>query len=184
MTQDSAQSGASPDRFISTDHSLYFEDMEVGQIYRSSSRTLSEADLTMFSMFSGDWNQVHSDAEYMEANGGKRLLHGVLGIAVITGLMDKAGWFTSSAIAMTGIDDWKFRLPLCIGDTVTMEMEILGKRLVSAGDKGHLDRQFTLYNQHGEIAQQGRCGFLLKLRDEAAATTLDRRSVTTPAARG
>lgn len=156
-----------PRRVISADHSLYFEDMDAGQVYRSSARTLSEADLTMFSMLSGDWNQVHSDAEYMAATGG-RLLHGVLGIAVITGLMDKAGWFARSAIAMTGIDDWKFLRPLFIGDTVTMEMEILGKRLVSAGDKGFLDRQFTLFNQHGEIAQQGRCGLLIKLRDEAA----------------
>ncbi|MBM6591354.1 MaoC/PaaZ C-terminal domain-containing protein [Brevibacterium sp. RIT 803] len=172
MTQDPAQFGASTGRFISTDHSLYFEDMDVGQIYRSSSRTLSETDLTLFSMVSGDWNQVHSDAEYMEAGGG-RLLHGVLGIAVITGLMDRAGWFTSSAIAMTGIDDWTFKRPLYIGDTVTMEMEILGKRLVSAEDKGFLDRQFTLYNQHGEIAQQGRCGFLIKRRDESAVNAQD-----------
>ena len=154
---------------ISADHSLYFEDLEEGQVYRSSSRTLSEADLTMFSMFSGDWNQVHSDVEYMAEQGSGRLLHGVLGITVVTGLMDRAGWFARSAIAMTGIDDWKFLRPLFIGDTVTMEMEILGKRKVSAGDKGYLDRQFTLYDQHGEIAQQGRCGFLIKLRDQAPA---------------
>lgn len=149
---------------VSTDHSLYYEDLEVGQIYRSSARTLSEADLTMFSMFSGDWNQVHSDAEYMKESGG-RLLHGVLGIAVVTGLMDKAGWFASSAIAMTGIDDWKFLRPLRTGDTVTMEMEILGKKVTSSGEKGFLDRQFTLYTQDGAIAQQGRCGFLVKVRD-------------------
>ncbi|GAA1869710.1 MaoC/PaaZ C-terminal domain-containing protein [Brevibacterium marinum] len=154
----------SPERnVISTDHSLYYEDLAVGQVYRSSSRTLSEADLTMFSMLSGDWNQVHSDVEYSRADGGQRLLHGVLGIAVVTGLMDKAGWFTSSAIAMTNLDDWNFLQPLHIGDTVTMEMEIVGRRVVSAGDKGIVSREFTLIDQHGEIAQRGRSGMLIKL---------------------
>lgn len=145
-----------------TDNSLYFEDLEVGQVYRSPARTLTEADLTMFSMLSGDWNQVHADAEYMEDRGG-RLLHGVLGIAVLTGLMDRAGWFAQSAIAMTSLDDWKFLTPLRIGDTVTVEMEILSCRKVSAGDKGFVDRRFTLFNQHGEKAQEGRSGFLIEL---------------------
>ena len=144
-----------------TDNSLYFEDLEVGQVYRSPARTLTEADLTMFSMLSGDWNQVHADAEYMEDRGG-RLLHGALGIAVLTGLMDRAGWFAQSAIAMTSLDDWKFLTPLRIGDTVTLEMEILSCRKVSAGDKGFVDRRFTLFNQHGEKAQEGRSGFLIE----------------------
>lgn len=152
---------------ISTDHSLYYEDLAVGQVYRSSSRTLSEADLTMFSMFSGDWNQVHSDAEYSKASGGQRLLHGVLGIAVVTGLMDRAGWFTSSAIAMTNLDDWNFLRPLRIGDTVTMEMEILSRRIVSAGDKGIISREFTVINQHGEAAQRGKSGMLIKLSPDS-----------------
>lgn len=145
-----------------TDNSLYFEDLEVGQVYRSPARTLTETDLTMFSMLSGDWNQVHADAEYMEDRGG-RLLHGTLGIAVLTGLMDRAGWFAQSAIAMTSLDDWKFLTPLRIGDTVTVEMEILSCRKVSAGDKGFVERRFTLFNQHGEKAQEGRSGFLIEL---------------------
>ncbi len=145
-----------------TDNSLYFEDLAVGQVYRSPARTLTETDLTMFSMLSGDWNQVHADAEYMENRGG-RLLHGALGIAVITGLMDRAGWFAQSAIAMTGLDEWKFLTPLRIGDTVTVEMEILSCRKVSARDKGFVDRRFTLLNQHAEKAQEGRSGFLIKL---------------------
>lgn len=145
-----------------TDNSLYLEDLAVGQVYRSPSRTLSEADLTIFSMLSGDWNQVHADAEYMQNQGG-RLLHGALGIAVLTGLMDRAGWFAQSAIAMTSLDDWKFLTPLRIGDTVTVEMEILSCRKVSAGDKGFVERRFTLFNQHGEKAQEGRSGFLIEL---------------------
>ena len=76
---------------------------------------------------------------------------------------NRAGWFTSSAIAMTNLDDWNFLQPLHIGDTVTMEMEIVAKRVVSTGDKGIIDREFTLFNQHGEAAQRGRSGMLIKL---------------------
>lgn len=157
------QSSVPKPYLVSTDHSLYYDDLEVGQVYRSASRTLTETDLSMFSMFSGDWNRVHSDAEYMESQGGQRILHGVLGIAVVTGLMDKAGWFDGSAIVMTGLEDWKFLQPMFVADTVTMEMEITERRVVSAGDKGFIGRLFTLYNQRGEAVQKGSSGLLIKL---------------------
>jgi acyl dehydratase len=159
---ETAQRSASGSRPVSSDRSLYYDDLEVGQIYRSASRTLTETDLSMFSMLSGDWNRVHSDAEYMESQGGQRILHGVLGIAVVTGLMDKAGWFDGSAIVMTGLEDWKFLKPIFVGDTVAMEMEITDRRLTSAGDKGFIGRTFTLYNQHGKALQRGSSGLLIK----------------------
>ena len=45
--------------------SLHFEDLAPGQVFVSTGRTVTETDLTMFSMLSGDWNPIHADAAFM-----------------------------------------------------------------------------------------------------------------------
>ena len=37
-------------------HTYYLEDFKPGQVFTSTGRTITEADLTFFSMISGDWN--------------------------------------------------------------------------------------------------------------------------------
>lgn len=145
--------------------SLYFEDLEVGQVRRSLGRTVTEADLTVFSMLSGDWNPIHSDAEFArESLAGERLVHGAFGIALMTGLMDRAGWFADSAVAMLSIDDWRFVKPILIGDTLHCEMEISALRLTSNGTTGVVGRTFRLINQTEEVVQQGDCPALVRVR--------------------
>ena len=144
---------------------LFLEDLAAGQSFRSQGRTITEADLTMFSMLSGDWNPIHSDAEFAKATPfGERLVHGVFGIAVVTGLMDQAGWFRTSAIAMLDIEGWKFALPITIGDTLTCRMDITSVRRTSKGDAGVVGRRFTLENQHGKAVQSGDIGMLVRVR--------------------
>src|SRR5690606_8993861 len=50
---------ARPARTAMSSHSLYFEDFHAGQAFESGARTITEADLTIFSMLSGDWNPIH-----------------------------------------------------------------------------------------------------------------------------
>lgn len=144
---------------------LHLEDLAVGQAFRSQGRTITEGDLTMFSMLSGDWNPIHSDAEFAKTTPfGQRLVHGVFGIAVVTGLMDQAGWFRTSAIAMLDIENWKFALPIAIGDTLTCRMDITAVRRTSKGDAGVVGRRFTLENQSGKAVQYGDIGMLVRVR--------------------
>lgn len=145
--------------------SLFFEDLEVGQRYTSLARTTTETDLTMFSMLSGDWNPIHSDAEFArETKAGQRLVHGVYGIAIVTGLMDRAGWFADSAVAMLNINDWSFTSPIFIGDTLHCDMEITSLRLTSAGTTGIVGRRFRLINQNDQVVQEGECPALISCR--------------------
>lgn len=145
--------------------SLYFEDLEVGQTYTSLSRTITETDLTMFSMLSGDWNPIHSDAEFCkQTRFGERLVHGVFGIALVTGLMDRAGWFAESAVAMLSVDGWTFHEPLLIGSTVRCEMEISSLRLGSSGHAGVVGRTFRLLDQRDVVVQQGESPALISCR--------------------
>jgi len=150
--------------------SLYYDDLEIGQVLRTPARTVTETDLVTFAMLSGDWNAIHSDAEFAGRTFyGQRVVHGLFGIALLTGLMERAGWFSDSALAMLGIERWSFRGPIFVGDTLRCEMEVLDKRVTSKGDRGIVARRFTLHNQRDEVVQSGDIGLMLRLAPEVAA---------------
>jgi len=136
--------------------SYYLEDFTPGQVFHSSGRTITEADLTMFSMISGDWNPIHADVEFARATRyGQRVVHGTLGIAICTGMLHQLGIFEKSVIAMLGLRDWNFKKALLVGDTVHLELEILSVEPGKSGRSGKLGRRFRLLNQHGDVAQEG-----------------------------
>jgi acyl dehydratase len=149
---------------------LYYEDLEVGQVFDTPGRTVTETDLVTFSMLSGDWNPIHSDAEFARGTFyGQRVVHGLFGLSMLTGLMDRAGWFSESALALLDIERWEFRGPIFVGDTLRARLEIVSKRLTSRGDRGILGRRFTLLNQRDEVVQTGDLGMMIKLAPEVAA---------------
>ena len=136
--------------------SYYLEDFKPGQVFVSSGRTITEADLTFFSMISGDWNPIHADAEFArQTRYEQRVVHGVLGIAICTGMLHQLGIFEKSVIAMLGLRNWNFLKPILIGDTVHLELHITAIEPGKSGRSGKLGRRFHLINQHGEIAQEG-----------------------------
>lgn len=135
---------------------LYFEDLAVGDAFVSQGRTITEADVVGFSGLSGDFNPIHLDAE-ASAKGvyGQRIAHGILGVAIATGLMDSLGIFRFSMAAMLDIDKWVFRGPLYVGDTIHLEVLISSHRLTKRADRGVVSRDMKLVNQRGEVAQEG-----------------------------
>lgn len=146
-------------------HAMYLEDFAEGQTFRSSARTITEADLTMFAMLSGDWNPVHVDAEFAAGTAyGKRLVHGLFGPAIMTGFLQQLGIFDGSAIAMLNVKELNFRKPLFIGDTVHLELTILSARATRDGARGVIGRRFRLVNQHGEAAQEMLSDVLVRRR--------------------
>ncbi len=148
----------------------YFEDFRTGQTFESGGRTITETDLTMFSMISGDWNPIHADMEFSKSTRyGQRVVHGVLGIAVSTGMMHEMGIFHDSVIAMLGYRNWNFRAPLLVNDTIHLKLSILSTTLGKSGKNGKISRRFELINQRGEIVQEGE-GDVLVLTREASGT--------------
>ena len=149
---------------------LYYDDFVPSQIFTSQGRTITETDLTMFSMLTGDWNPIHSDAEFAAASRfGQRLVHGAFGIGLGIGLMHSLGIFEKSAVALLGIDGWTFKEPVFVGDTLHLRLTILDKSLGGSGRTGRIGRRFELVNQHGRVAHEGRADVLVKVRDRAEA---------------
>jgi acyl dehydratase len=144
----------------------YLEDLEAGQFFVSAARTVTEADVVAFAGLSGDFNPIHTDAEFAKDSPyGQRVVYGLLGLSIATGLLDRLGVFSGSAVAMLGITDWTFTCPVFIGDTVHLELTILGVRpSQSKPDRGVVERRFELRNQRGELVQTGRIDVLVRRR--------------------
>ena len=66
---------------------LYYEDFEVGQTFVTAARTVTESDIVTFAGLSGDFNSIHTNAEFAKTTPlGQRIAHAALGIAFVTGL--------------------------------------------------------------------------------------------------
>ena len=58
---------------------LYFEEFFIGQKVVTVGRTVTETDIVNFAGLSGDYNQIHTDAEYSKTTPvGQRIAHGLL----------------------------------------------------------------------------------------------------------
>jgi acyl dehydratase len=144
---------------------MYFEDFSPGQVFETGGRTIAETDLTMFSMLTGDWNAIHSDADFARTTRyGERLVHGSFGIGLAIGLMHGLGIFEGSAVAMLGISDWSFEKPILIGTTLHLRLEVIDSERGRTGKTGRIGRDFQLIDGAGEVVQRGRSDVLVLTR--------------------
>ena len=103
-----------------------YADLHVGMSFRSPGRTITDADLVAFSGLTGDYSELHTSEVYAKSSQfGRRVAHGMLGLAYAHGLMwPRTGELRETAIAFLGIDDWKFVGPIFIGDTIFVNYRI------------------------------------------------------------
>src|SRR5947199_7964347 len=70
----------------------YFEEIEVGEEFESPGRTVTETEFVLFAGLSGDYNVLHTDAEFMKKSiFGERIAHGLLGLTIQSGLFYRTG---------------------------------------------------------------------------------------------
>lgn len=145
---------------------FYFEDFELDSTFETPGRTITETDIMMFAGISGDYNALHTDEEFAKKTRfGQRIGHGLLGISIATGLMSRSGIFEGSAVALLGINNWKFLRPIFIGDTIHVRFTITEKRLSKSNNEtGILNRYYELINQRNEIVQHGEMPVLIRTR--------------------
>lgn len=153
---------------------FYFEDFQTGDRFVSPRRTIGISDISLFAGLSGDYNPIHTDAVFgEESQFGERIAHGLLGLSVLTGLMTRTGVFEACTIALLGIEEWRFKGPVCDGDTVHVSIHIEDVRLTSDGTRGVLRRRVQLVNQRDEVCQEGILPLLVKTRPAAAEAALE-----------
>lgn len=99
---------------------LTYVDLHVGMSFRSPGRTITDADLMAFAGLTGDYSELHTSDVYAKSSQfGRRIAHGMMGLAYAHGLMwARTGEMRETAIAFLGINDWKFTGPIFVGDTI------------------------------------------------------------------
>lgn len=147
----------------------YFEDIAVGDNCISVGRTITETDIVNFAGISGDFNTIHTDAEYAKSSiASQRLAHGMLVMAVASGLFTRTAYnlaITATLTAMTEIKTWKFQKPILIGDTIRVKMEVVEKTDPKPDSKsGKAVFLRTVINQRDEVVQVGETVMLIKKR--------------------
>lgn len=135
--------------------SLYYEDLEPGRVLHAGSRTITDRDIEQFAALSGDRNPLHTDEAYARGTVfGSLVAHGALGIAVVTGLVSRAGFTRESLVALAGLS-WRFRAPVRPDDTVTASLRVAERHDGGRPDRGTVVFAVTVRNQHGELVQDG-----------------------------
>ena len=99
----------------------FFEDLSVGMT-ASISRTVTDADITLFSGITGDTNPIHLNQTYAESTRFKgRIAHGMLTGGLISAVL-------GTRLPGPGViyisQQMQFRAPVRVGDTVTAKVTI------------------------------------------------------------
>ncbi|MHB0858515.1 MAG: MaoC/PaaZ C-terminal domain-containing protein [Anaerolineae bacterium] len=146
---------------------LYFEEFAVGQEVVSPARTVTEGDVMQFAGLSGDYNALHTDAEFAKATPfGQRIAHGLLGLSIASGLAARAGFMEGTVQAFTGLT-WKFKSPVFLGDTIHMQGKVTRTRALPSMGGGMVVFAVTVRNQRQETVQEGEWTLLIRGQPEA-----------------
>lgn len=147
---------------------LYWEEVEVGAEYVSPGRTVTEADIVAFAGLSGDYSVLHTDEEFMKGTAfGHRIAHGLLGLAIQSGLAQRGIAVQPATIAFLGLT-WRFEKPIFIGDTIHVRVRVAEKRETSRPDRGIVTWEREVVNQRGEVVQRGTTMNMIQRRAPAA----------------
>ncbi len=125
-----------------------FDEISIGQT-ATYSRKIGEQEVLLFAAASGDVNPVHLDAEYAAGTIFKeRIAHGMMTGAIISAAL--ALELPGPGTIYLG-QTLRFRLPVKIGDELTVKLEVTGKR----EDRKFVTLDCVVVNQHGKTVASG-----------------------------
>jgi 3-hydroxybutyryl-CoA dehydratase len=132
------------------------------------SRTVSETDVAQFAAVSGDFNPVHMDEVAAAASPfGGRIAHGMLAAAFISAAIANG---VPGAGAVYLSQTLSFKLPIRIGDTVTVRVEVLEVK-----PRTRRVRLATVCrNQHDAVVLDGEAMVLVPAAAPASRTDVER----------
>lgn len=103
-------------------HGYFIEDLELGQS-ASFTKTITDADVTLFAGISGDLNPIHINNEFAQASRFKeRIVHGSLTASLVSTVL---GTKLPGPGAIFVSQETHFRAPVKIGDTVTASVKLI-----------------------------------------------------------
>ncbi len=144
---------------------LTFDQFDLGDVFVSPGRTVTEADVVAFAGLSGDFNPLHTDEEFAKTTPfSGRIAHGMLIAAMATGMSNWTGVFEGTTLALIE-QVIQYKHPTRFGDTVHLELKVLEKKESSKPNRGIVIFDTRVLNQTGLAVIEGR--WTLMMRREA-----------------
>jgi acyl dehydratase len=146
---------------------FFFDDLALGQRYKTVGRSIFEADLMTFLGVTGMQEVIFNNLEYIEHESlqKKRIVPGLLALGIAEGLV------LGSTLQKTGIAFLNMTMdikgPVCIGDTIHVELEVMELKPASKGGRGLVRTLNRVVNQRGETVIEYTPLRMLKMRPPA-----------------
>lgn len=132
---------------------LYFEEFTVGHVFKHAvTRTVTEADNTLFSVMTLNMQPLHLDAHYSEGTEfGQRLVNSLFTLGLVIGI-SVTDTTLGTTIANLGMSDVSFPKPVFHGDTLRVETEVISFRdSKSRPQAGIVEFEHRSYNHRNEL---------------------------------
>jgi len=140
---------------------MFFEEFEVGRKLVTRARTVTEADIAQFASLTGDYNPMHTDAEYMKKHMlGQRVAHGLLTVSFAIGQIYQLGFMERTVLAFRSFEV-KFSLPVFIGDTIRAEVTVSELKEARRMGGGWVTSDVKILNQEGKAVVTGVLSILI-----------------------
>jgi acyl dehydratase len=127
----------------------WFEELAVGTVVQHAlTRTVTEADNTLFTTMTMNPARIHLDSEYAASTEfGKTLVNSGFTLGLVVGL-SVLETTHGTTVANLGFEAVTFPAPLFCGDTVHVETEVIAARgSRSQGDRGIVTFEHRGFNQ-------------------------------------
>jgi len=119
----------------------------------SITKTVTQADVTLFAGITGDFNPLHVNEEFAKKTMfGKRLVHGCFSSGLISAVL---GMKLPGPGALYVSQTSNFKKPVFIGDTLTAKATVMEKFLKKNGELKFVKIKTEVFNQDGVIVTDG-----------------------------
>jgi 3-hydroxybutyryl-CoA dehydratase len=145
----------------------YYDEINIGEEYRTPGVTVTEYHIGQFAGLSMDFWELHTNEEFAKGTQfGRRVAHGLLGLALTDGLKNRSEFQVHGIGALHW--SWNFVSPIFLGDTVHVQFRVAEMRPSKKKPNcGIVTLEMKLINQRGEVTQRGRSLFMVERRGES-----------------
>ena len=145
----------------------YFEEFTVGDVFHHQpGRTVTETDNLLFTTMTMNPQPLHLDSEFSKnAEFGQRLVNSIFTLGLAVGL--SVGDTTlGTTVGNLGFERVEFPKPVFIGDTITVETEVLEKRESKSRPQwGIVMFEHRATNQRGETVMRCRRAAMMRKKE-------------------
>jgi acyl dehydratase len=130
---------------------FYWNDLKVGDLFRTLNRTITESDIVNFIGVTGMVETLFTDLSFSSEHGAikGRVVPAACVYTIIEGLLCQATMQTTG-LALLEIEK-KILKPVFAGDTVHAEVEVTAVRPTSKGNRGIVTTQNNIITQAGTL---------------------------------